>query len=155
MSGKIMAGGIVALALIAGIAMYYLQVYYYYEEVDVANEQIVLTSFDGTEEPILADAIEAIDATSSPIRYRACFTTPLSQAQLTETYQIYEAAEPLVAPFWFDCFDAVEIGHALEDGRALAFLGRKNIHHGVDRVVAIDADGRGFVWNQVNEEIRK
>ncbi len=27
--------------------------------------------------------------------------------------------------------------------------------HGVDRVFAVMADGRGFAWHQVNEEIKK
>ncbi len=155
MSGKIIGGGIVALALVAGIAIYYLQVYYYYEEVDASVEEVALTLLGGAPEPILAENVEAIDATSSPIRYRACFTTPQSLAMLTETYEMYEGAEPLVAPHWFKCFDAMEVGKALEDGRALAFLGQKNIAHGVDRVVAIHEDGRGFVWHQVNEEIKK
>ena len=155
MSGKIIAGGIVALALIAGIAIYYLQVYYYYGEVDASGVEISLTLIDGSPEPILAENIEAIDANSSPIRYRACFTTPMSHAMLTETYEPYEAAEPLVAPHWFECFDAMEVGKALEAGTALAFLGEKNIAHGVDRVVAVLEDGRGFVWHQVNEEIKK
>lgn len=155
MSGKIIAGGIVAFALIAGIAIYYLQVYYYYEEVDLSSEQVVLTLPDGTAVPIPADDLQAIDAISSPIRFRACFNTPQSLAMLAETYETYEAAEPLVAPHWFDCFDATEIGRALEEGRAVAFLGQRNIAHGVDRVVAIHEDGRGFVWHQVNEEIKK
>lgn len=155
MSGKIIGGGIVILALIAGMAIYYLQVYHYYDEVDASAEQVTLTLLEGPSEPILADNIEAIDASSSPIRYRACFTTPMSLAMLTETYEPYEAAEPLVAPHWFDCFDAMEVGKALEEGEALAFLSAKNIADGVDRVVAVHEDGRGFVWHQVNEEIKK
>lgn len=155
MSGKIIAGGIVVLAFVAGIAMYYLQVYYFYEEVDGAAEEISLTLLDGSSEPILAENVRAIDATSSPIRYRACFTTPMSLAMLSETYEVYEAAEPLTGPGWFECYDATEIGTALERGDAVAFLGTREIHHGVDRVVAIFGDGRGYVWHQVNEALRK
>ncbi|NDR56884.1 DUF6446 family protein [Aliiruegeria sabulilitoris] len=155
MSGKIIGGGIVVLALIAGIAIYYLQLYYYYDEVDISAEQVTLTLLEGPADPIVADNLQVIDASSSPIRYRACFTTPQSLAMLSETYEMYEGAEPLTAPHWFDCFDAVEVGKALEEGRALAFLGQKNIAHGVDRVVAVMEDGRGFVWHQVNEEIKK
>ena len=79
----------------------------------------------------------------------------MSLAMMTETYEPYEAAEPLVAPSWFECFNAMAIGEALESGEALAFLGAKNIEHGVDRVVAVFGDGRGYVWHQVNEEIKK
>lgn len=155
MSGKIAGSVIVALALIVGAAVYYLQVYYYYDDVAAAPDEVALTLLGGAPEPILAENVEVIDATSSPIRYRACFTTPMSQAMLTETYELYEDAEPLVAPHWFDCFDATEIGEALEAGEALAFLGTKDIAHGVDRVVAVFEDGRGYVWHQVNEELKK
>lgn len=152
MNGKLVAGGIVALSLITGGAVYYLQEYYYYDRLDPAGAEIALTLVDGRTEPIPAASVEAIDAGSSPIRYRACFTTPLSLAMLSETYVIYDDAQPLVAPHWFDCFDAAAIGEALEQGRALAFLGTKDIHPGVDRVVAILEDGRGYVWNQLTAE---
>ena len=153
MSGKIIGGGIVAIALIFGALVYYLQEYYYYEEVSASAAEISLTLIGGAPEPILAENIQAIDANSSPIRYRACFTTPMSLAMLSETYESYDEAVPLIAPRWFDCFDAQEVGEALERGEALAFLGQKDIAHGVDRVVAIFEDGRGYVWHQVNEEI--
>jgi hypothetical protein len=67
---------------------------------------------------------------------------------LTETYRAYQGATPLNAPSWFDCFDATEIGAALENGQALAFLSQSNIAPDVDRVVAVFADGRAFAWHQ-------
>ncbi len=139
-------------ALIAGAAMYYLQIYAFYDEVvPTGTDDVQLTSLvTGQPEPILYEDFQAIDADSSPIRYRACFTTPLSQAMLTETYQPYEGAEPLVAPGWFDCFDADEIGAALSEGTALAFMGTENHSYGIDRIVAILPDGRGFAWHQIN-----
>jgi len=139
-------------ALAAGLAMYYLQVYHFYEEVSAnGTDDVQLVSLvSGQPEPVLYDGFEAIDATSSPIRYRACFTTTMSHAMLSETYEIYDTAEPLVAPKWFDCFDAGAIGLALEEGRALAFLGTKDIQYGVDRIVAITEDGKGYVWHQIN-----
>ena len=97
-----------------------------------------------------ARLFRAIDATSSPIRYRACFETSMSHAMLTKTYELDEQAVPLTAPGWFGCFDAAEIGAALEEGRALAFMGTANIEYGIDRVVAIHEDGRGWVWDQLN-----
>lgn len=142
------------LALIAGISIYYLQVYAYYEKViPHGSADVALLPYGSdTPEPIVYEGFEAITATSSPIRYRACFKTPQSIALLTETYEPYDAAEPLVAPSWFDCFDAVEIGEALERGEALAFLSKKDLSYGVDRVVAVFPDGRGFVWHQLNEK---
>ncbi|GAA6189281.1 DUF6446 family protein [Litorivita sp. NS0012-18] len=150
--GKFLAGLIVITALAAGAAVYYLQVYAYYDEVTASGtEDVVMTSLtSGAPEPILYDGFEAIDSDSSPIRYRACFSTPLSQAMLTETYEVYESAEPNIGPPWFTCFDAKEIGKSIEDGEAIAFLGTANIHYGVDRVIAVLPDGRGFAWHQIN-----
>lgn len=152
MSGKIIAGLIVVISLIAGAAIYYLQVYHFYEPVKATGtDDVQLTVMvTGAPEPILYEDFEAINAVSSPIRYRACFTTPMSHALLSETYEIYERAEPLTAPEWFDCYDAQAIGLALEEGRALAFLGQRDVIYGVDRVVAITEDGHGYVWHQIN-----
>ena len=70
---------------------------------------------------------------------------------LTETYIIRDDAEPLVAPSWFDCFDAVQLGADIENGEAIAFLGVANIQYGIDRLVAVYPDGRAFAWHQINE----
>lgn len=141
------------LSLIAGVAIYYLQVYAFYEDVaaDGQNDVVLVSMVSGAPEPILYTDFEAIEATSSPIRYRACFMTEQSVALMTETYEPYEAAEPLVAPSWFGCFDAEEIGAALERGEAVPFLSQSNIKYGIDRVVAVLPDGRGFAWNQIND----
>ena len=138
-----------AIALIAGAAMYYLQVYAFYDEASADTLSLTLLVTDQPD-PIIADNIRAIDADSSPLRFRACFDTPMSTAMLTETYVTYGEAEPLNAPHWFDCFDAQVIGSMLEEGAATAYLSQKNIAYGVDRIVAITDDGRGFVWHQLN-----
>ncbi|MDQ2093510.1 DUF6446 family protein [Rhodalgimonas zhirmunskyi] len=152
MSGKIVGIFIVVAALIFGAVVYYYQEYGYYEPVSAnGTDDVVLTSLvSGAPEPILYEDFRAIDANSSPIRYRACFTTAQSIPMLTETYEPYERAEPLVGPSWFDCFDAEAIGTALERGEALAFLGQENVQYGIDRVVAIFPDGRGYAWHQIN-----
>ncbi len=152
MSGKIIAGFIVIVSLLAGAAIYYLQVYAFYEEVTPSGTgDVMLTdSATGTPEPIAYDDFRAINADSSPIRYRACFTTSLGLDALRARYQPYADPEPLVAPGWFSCFDAGEVGAALETGAAHAFLGTANIEYGIDRVVAVMSDGRGFVWHQIN-----
>lgn len=155
MSGKLIGVLLVAIAVIAGAGLYYLQVYHFYEPVSADAVEIRLTSVaTGEPEIVPVSDLEAIDASSSPIRFRACFTTPLSWPLLTETYTLYEQAEPLVAPGWFGCFDAVDIGSALESGAAIAFLGEAEIEDGVDRVVAVFDDGRAFAWHQLNETYR-
>lgn len=139
------------LALIGGIAIYYLQVYHWYEPVAEDSVAIQLISVaTGEPEDIIADEFQGIDAESSPLRFRACFTTPMNHSVLTETYQLVDDAVPLTAPDWFDCYDASQIGADLESGTALAFLSQENIASGVDRIVAIYDDGRAFAWHQLN-----
>jgi hypothetical protein len=152
MTGRFVIGAIMVIALAAGAAMYYLQVYAFYDPVEPASAgaEMRLTTIAGVVEPILSDGFEGIDSQSSPIRFRACFTTPQSVAMLTETYKTYAAPVPLTAPAWFDCFDAKAIGAALEQGEAIAFLGEENITYGIDRVVAVFGDGRAYAWHQIN-----
>lgn len=152
MVGKLLAIILLISALAAGGAMYYLQVYGYYETVEPRpGQDVMLQPTGGAEpEPIAYVDFRAIDAKSSPIRYRACFTTALKPADLVGRFEIATGVEPRNAPGWFDCFDAEKIGAALASGQATAFLSQKNIDFGVDRIVAITEDGRGYVWHDLN-----
>ena len=151
MSGKLLGILIMLSAAVAGGALYYLQVYGFYEDVS-ADAQLNLVSVVSEEpEPIVFSAFKAIDADSSPIRYRACFETDMSLSLLTETFVGLEEATPRNAPPWFDCFNAEAIAAELDAGTALPFLGQKNVAYGVDRVVVITEDGRGYVWHELND----
>ncbi|MDQ2065847.1 DUF6446 family protein [Xinfangfangia sp. CPCC 101601] len=152
-AGKIAAGSIVVSALAAAGLMYYLQVYAFYDEVafEKGNEIRMVPIASGVPEPILVEGIKGIDGEASPLKFRACFTTPMSLPMLTETYQMYQGQpEPNFAPGWFDCFDAAQIGADLEAGTALAFLSEPTKSYGIDRVVAVYDDGRAFAWHQIN-----
>ena len=152
MNGKIVGTVIMVSALVAGAALYYLQVYGFYEEASADVQEVRLMSLTAQEPvAILAEGIEAIDAESSPIRFRACFRTSSSLAMLTETFVGLDRAVPRNAPEWFDCFDASAIAAELQAGTALAFLGEKNVAFGVDRIVAITDDGRGYIWHELND----
>ncbi len=155
-AARIILGAIVIVAAIAGGFLWYTAERAFYEPVAFQpGAEIRLVPLTGDQpEAIVVEGIEGIDAESSPIKFRACFRTPLSLAMLTETYRDYPGAEPLVAPSGFDCFDAAAIGKALETGEALAFLSEPNIHPGVDRVVAVFPDGRAFAWHQLNAEYK-
>ena len=147
---RVIIVGMLVISAVAGGLMYYLQVYAYYEEVAFSPDAVVLTSLTtGQPEPLLIADFDAIDAVSSPLRYRACFTTPISLATLTETYVIVDDAEPRVAPGWFDCFDAEQIGADIRT-EAVVFMGIENVQYGIDRVVAVYPDGRGYAWHQIN-----
>ncbi|MEM9844479.1 MAG: DUF6446 family protein [Pseudomonadota bacterium] len=149
--GKFLGLVIVLSAVLAGGALYYLQVYHFYAPVEPRGAgDVMLTVAEGAPEPIEHSAFEAIDATSSPIRYRACFTTSVPVETLVARYAAYPRAEPRNAPGWFDCFDASAIAEALKNGSARAYLGEEHRVYGIDRVVAITEDGQGFVWHQIN-----
>ena len=152
MNGKIIGVVLLLSGLVAGIAVYYLQIYGYYEEVAVDPEGLTLVS-QATQAPqaIAVSDYRAIDADSSPIRYRACFTTESEPAALAENFVTMDGIKPRNAPGWFDCFDAPAIAAELDAGTAQAFLSRKNIDYGVDRVVAITEAGRGYVWHELND----
>lgn len=152
MSARPLILATLVLALIAGAALYYLQVYAYYTEptVEEAGGVKLTAAGTGLPEDIAFAGFRAIDSNSSPIRFRACFTTPLSQADLAARFVPYPEPAPRIAPRWFDCFDAAAIGAALEAGEAQAFLGLGDIRWGIDRVVAVLPDGRGFAWHQFN-----
>jgi hypothetical protein len=151
MMGKVLAGVILFVALVAGAAMYYLQVYHFYSEVALASEggtvEMKITLANGSEIDLPTHGFRGIDADSSPIRFRACFETGLPQ---DVGLVPYPEAVPLTAPRWFDCFDAKEIGADLEAGRARAYLGEADVIYGVDRVLAIYPDGRARAWHQIN-----
>ncbi|WIY25891.1 DUF6446 family protein [Parasedimentitalea psychrophila] len=150
--GKFLAAFIVVCAVGAGAAIYYLNEYAYYEEVTLHPGLDVVLLPQNSDASVVIDYadFEAIDASSSPIRYRACFTTALTRDELAQSYTVLQQQKPRIAPGWFDCFDAQAIGAELEAGTATAFMSVKNIEYGVDRIVAVTDQGRGYVWHELN-----
>jgi uncharacterized protein DUF6446 len=153
MIGKLLVILFLAAPFVVGGGIYYLQVYGYYDEVtpDPGRDVMLVSRATGNPEPITYDDFQAIDAASSPIRYRACFTTSLSPDDLAETRVEAPGKLPRIAPGWFTCFEGEALTDALETGTARAFMSAKNISYGVDRFVAVMADGRGFVWHDLND----
>ncbi|MFA7433858.1 MAG: DUF6446 family protein [Gemmobacter sp.] len=146
MTGKIVVLLLAAAAVIAGVAMYWLQVHAFYDRLPADTPLHVAT--DAGPRALSLAGFEGIDATSSPLRFRAC-------ARLAEPAELDDALpatrpDPLVAPGWFDCFDAAAIGAALIRGEARGYLSRHEIARGVDRVIAVYPDGRAYAWHQLN-----
>jgi Family of unknown function (DUF6446) len=144
--GRILAGSIVLVALVVGIAVRWLQTRAFYVSVDEAAMTVVPAE-GGAARPVPVSDFRGIDSDSSPIRYRACFQ--MDTAVLGDAAAASDA-EPLTAPGWFDCFDAAAIGAALEGGEARAILSRANEPYGIDRIIALYPDGRGYAWTQIN-----
>ncbi len=144
-AGKITVLVIVVLTTIFGIGLWWANTYAYYVALD--EVEINLQRPDGSFIALDVTDATGIDAETSPLRYRACFTHTASD---TSAAMFYDDPTPLTTPSWFDCFDAAAIGAALEAGEATAVLGQRNVVRGVDRVVALFPDGRGYAWNQLN-----
>jgi hypothetical protein len=144
-SGKIIAIILAALALIAGVGMYYLQVYHYYREVESPPPAITLA--EGQVLPVRN--YRGIYSVSSPLANRACFAT---EAAAARGAQIHPAPTPLTPPRWFDCFDPAALSEDLAAGRASAYLVHHDVVPKIDDVIAVYPDGRAYEWRQLNEE---
>lgn len=146
MTGKAAALAIIISAVLGGAAMYWLQVYAYYTRLPDTTV-LRITTPTGVQ-PLSLAAFEGIDAASSPLRFRAC----AQLAEMTEVAHATPAAnpDPLTAPGWFGCFDAEAVGAAIKRGEAAAYLSERDIHRGVDRLIAVFPDGRAYAWHQLN-----
>lgn len=142
-AGKLLAGGLVLSGLLAGAGVWYTQVYAFYDELPAAA---ALPTMQGD---LAVSDFQGIDATSSPIKWRACMTLdPADAAALPP----FPGATPLNAPFWFDCFDSGRLTADLASGAATAHLVQPEVHPDVDRVIAVYPDGRAFGWHQLNDK---
>ena len=90
-----------------------------------------------------------IDSSSSGLKLRECFKVNKINS---EDFKVYETPTPLKAPFWFRCFDAETIEKDLYNNKAVAFLSKKEEFDGIDKVIALYPDGRGYQWRQLNEK---
>lgn len=154
MNGRWVAGGTVALALGMGALLWWTQTRAFYVEVS-GVERLAVGA-----EALAVSGYRGIDAESSPIKMRGCFTAAPADiaaaltAGATPTAEALAAGSritPLVAPDWFECFDAAAVSAALERGEAQAVVAARNEADGVDRIVVLWPDGRGVTWRQLNE----
>lgn len=141
MNGKLVVGGLVGIALIAGAGLWYSLQHGYYERVDGLTEITLM----GDPWPI--SDYRGIDGESSPLKLRACFTVEWEYVP-TETWN--DEAEPLTGPYWFTCFDAEQIAQDLEAGAASVVAADENDPFGFTTFVVQYPDGRGFMWRQIN-----
>lgn len=146
--GKVAVIALVGSAIGAGFGVWYAQNYAYYYELDPAS--VALTAVvDGAPVALAASDIRGIDADSAPHRWRVCATLG---DPVPAVAQPYEGAAPTIAPHWFDCFDADQIGADVSSGAATALLAQSEIHPDIDRVLAVYPDGRVFGWHQINDK---
>lgn len=149
--GKIAVILILGVAILMGAGLWYAQTRGYYAAIE-GPVTLTLASDSGLT-TLPATGVQAIASTSSPLGFRACFTHELTLDALGTDIPVLPASDaaPTIAPGWFPCFDADAVGALLASGEAQAFVAYKNAAFGVDRLVALAADGRGFAWHQLNE----
>lgn len=144
MSGRVLAIGLLIFAAVFGAALWWFQTRAYYDAVEGVTE----VEIAGVAVPV--EDWRGIDAGTSPLKLRACFRL-LGDLPAGAPGGETEAATPLVAPDWFDCFDAPEIEEGLADGRFVPVLAARNAPWGFDRFVAYDPQTRrGWMWRQLN-----
>lgn len=147
--GKIAIIALVGGGALAGAGVWYTQEYAFFDQIDPASPEAVITVETETG-PVTLDlaAFEGINADSSPIRWRIC-----GQAQsLPEGMVPSPASEPLNGPRWFSCYDAPQIGADLASGAATAYLAQPEVRPNVDRILAVYPDGRVYGWHEYNDK---
>ena len=147
-SGRWLVVAILGVTAVFAAAQWYFQTRAYYTPIESAD--LVVTTLTGEVLPLEPGDFEGIDADTSPLRFRVCFTLDEAGVATALRGAPYDDPTPLVAPGWFDCFDAEAIGTALEAGQAEAVLAEREARAGVDRVLAIFPDGRAYGWHQLN-----
>ncbi len=137
MSGRILIIGFLAFTVVFGAALWWFQTRAYYEEISADSVEIAGQSYPVSD-------WRGIDAPTSPLKLRACFR--LADAP---DAPVAEDAAPLVAPGWFDCFDAEALARALEASEATAYIAARDEFGAANRIVARYPDGRAFMWRQL------
>ena len=146
MNGRVFGIAFVAFAVIFGAGLYYSLVYAYYEKVDGLAE----ISVQG--QTIAVSEYEGLDATSSGLKLRGCFTV---DPAVFDKLEVATKPVPLSAPKWFKCYNVGDIQQDLDAGNAVAYLAAENEKDGIDRFVAVYPDGRAYQWRQLNEKYQE
>ena len=149
--GKVVVIALLLASVLGGVGIWYTQTRAFWAPVE---GPVTLTLAHGADLFALpAEDVEAIASSSSPLGFRACFAHGLDLGALGPEIPVTPAADPAptVPPGWFDCFDAGAVAGLLASGEARAFLGYPNVAYGVDRIVALTADGRGWAWHELND----
>jgi len=148
MSGKLFISILLVFVAVFGAALWYFQLYAYYE--DVTGLETV--EVQGVAVPV--SDYRGVDAETSPNKLRGCFTV---DPAAFDAVPLAETPEPLVAPPALDCFDAEQIARDLEAGAAVAYLAGDETPEGatgyeIVRMIAVYADGRAFLWRHYRED---
>tara|TARA_B100000029_G_scaffold474429_1_gene516720 strand:- start:162 stop:602 length:441 start_codon:yes stop_codon:yes gene_type:complete len=143
MSGKMTVIIILGSSFCFGILFFYFQTFAYYQEV------LGLQSITVDSRKIEVWDYKGIRASTSALKMRSCFNAEVRDFQ---DLTLAKNPQPLSAPFWFSCFNSKDLQNAIDDGRAKAYIAVENERKGVDRLVIIYPDGKGYEWRQLNKK---
>ena len=144
-TGRAVLVGMALALVVFAAALWWFQTRAWYSEVTgvetvtVGGREVPVTDWRG------------IDAASSPIKLRACFR--VEPGALADA-PVAEAPTPLIAPEWFDCFDAGALTAALAAGEARAVHAAAEEFEATERLIAVFPDGRAYMWRQLTGEAR-
>ena len=141
MSGRALIIGLLVFTAAFAVALWYFQTRFWYERVEGVTE------IEVNGQPMPVSDYRGIDATSSPLKLRACFRQDWPQFAASGAL-----ATPLTAPGWFECYDAGRITEDVAAGRAQAIRIAEDEPAGIDTWVARYPDGRAYMWRQLNEK---
>lgn len=147
-SGRWIVVAILGITALFAAGMWYAQTRAYYQTVDSAD--LVITTSGGDVLALPHGGFQGVDADTSPLRFRACFTLDAAGLARSAQAAAHPDPVPLVAPAWFDCYDARTLADDIASGTARAVMSLHEIARGVDRVIAVYPDGRGYAWQQLN-----
>ncbi len=140
MKGRTLTIGFLIFLLIFAGGLYYANSYAYYQKSNF-DEHIIQTDSG----QIKLTNVEKIDALTSPLKIRIC-------ADKIDGHGLKPAENPtpLVAPAWFECFDAAQITKGIEAGTIQTFVANKNKPWGFDALISTDGQ-KSWYWRQFNE----
>lgn len=141
MNGKVLVIGLLGISAVAGAGLWYTTNHLYYDEVT----GVETVSIQGDAWPV--SDYRGIDADSSPLKLRACFTVGWDFVAV-DTHK--DAVDPLRAPYWFDCFDAEAIAKDIAADAATVHLAEHNQPFGFSSYIAQYPDGQAYLWRQMN-----
>ncbi|MEO0342408.1 MAG: DUF6446 family protein [Pseudomonadota bacterium] len=142
MSGRILMIGLIVTALSIGAGIWYSAQVGSYETISGIDEVQVGETDWGVAN------YRGLDGDSSPLKLRGCFDFELPY---TSDPKPQSEATPLVAPHWFDCFDAAKIQNDIRAGVANVLISSENEPFGFTTYIAHYPNGEAFIWRQINK----
>jgi hypothetical protein len=147
-SGRWLVLGIIGVTAVFAAAQWWFQTRAYYAPIESAD--LFVTTLTGEVLTLTPETFEGIDADTSPLRFRVCFT--LDEAGLAAAGQGAPSRSPRPSPRRAGSTASTPPPSARRwrPARPRPSSRERNARAGVDRVFAVFPDGRVYGWHQLN-----